>query len=134
MALVGAWREHSRGPGRLPFFGATFQHAQGATATFALGGRVECIDQLHNLGSDLDDILALRLHPLFLLLLDKSELGGEVVRLQRVQDREEEVAVAGGLAVDALVRNIRHDGRLRRAVVQNSGVCELLVARDFDLA
>ena len=134
LGLFGAWNEHARGPGSLSFFGAHFQHAQGSSAAFGLDWAVERINQLHDLWSYLYDVLALRLHPLLLLFFDSSQLGGEVVRLEGVEDSKEKFSIAGGLAVEALVRDVRHDGRLRCAVIQDFRVGELLVARDFDLA
>ena len=106
LGLFGAWNEHARGPGSLSFFGAHFQHAQGSSAAFGLDWAVERINQLHDLWSYLYDVLALRLHPLLLLFFDGSELGGEVVRLEGVEDSEEKFSVAGGLAVEALVREV----------------------------
>ena len=134
LGLFGAWNEHARGPWSLPSPSSHFQHAECTCGALRLDRRIKCIDEIHNLWLDLDDILSLGLHPGLLLLLDLLQLGGKVVWLERVEDGEQEVAVAGGLTVEALVRNVGHHGWLRCTVVQDFSVGELLVARDFDLA
>ena len=134
--LGGAWYEHACGPWGLPLLGTHFQQAEGPSGALRgfLHWTVEGIDKLQYFRLDLDDILALRLHLLLLLLLDGLQLAREVLGIKCVEYGEEEVAVTGWFTVEALVRKVAENVWLLDAVLHYFGVGELFVPWDFDLA